>query len=83
MREQPDFLIDIAGIEPRDAAPPADAALARRPWIGIRFDCCGVYARVYRPPSATAYEGRCPHCHRPVRVLIGRGGTTQRLFIAR
>lgn len=83
MREQPDFLIDIEGIEPPDAPPPNDAALSHRPWIGIRFDCCGVYSRIYRSLTASAYEGRCPHCQRPVRVLIGRGGTTQRLFVAR
>jgi hypothetical protein len=59
-------------------AEPSDA----RPFIGVLFDCCGVYARVYRQPDQPAYEGRCPKCLRPVRVRVGKNGTTNRLFRA-
>lgn len=54
-----------------------------RPWIGIRFDCCGAYARVYRNPDATVYVGRCPHCLQTVTLRVGPGGTDQRFFVAR
>ena len=54
-----------------------------RPWVGIRFECCGAYARVYRNPEATAYVGRCPRCLQTVTLRVGPGGTDQRFFVAR
>lgn len=53
-----------------------------RPHIGIHFVCCDVYARVYINRYATGYEGCCPRCLRKVRVRIGPGGTSSRMFIA-
>ena len=51
-----------------------------RPFVGVQFDCCKVYARVYRNPEATAYRGRCPRCGRAVHFAIGQGGTDARFF---
>ena len=51
-----------------------------RKFLGIMFDCCGVYGRIYQNKDGTAYVGRCPKCMRPVRVPIGKGGTGQRFF---
>ena len=51
-----------------------------RPFVGVQFDCCKVYARVYRNPAATAYRGRCPRCGRAVHFAIGQGGTEARFF---
>jgi hypothetical protein len=58
------------------------SAHTRRKWIGVRFDCCNAYARIYRSKDGKAYEGRCPHCLRKVRVRIGPGGTDARFFAA-
>jgi len=53
-----------------------------RPYLGVRFDCCAAYARIYRNRDHSAYEGRCPRCLKPVRIRIGREGTAHRFFRA-
>ena len=53
---------------------------AGRRFLGLQFDCCGVYTRVYVNQDETAYEGNCPKCARPVRLEIGPGGTSSRFF---
>lgn len=55
----------------------------KRPFVGIVFKCCGVYARIFRNEEATAYEGHCPSCGRPVRIPIHPRGTKRRFFAAR
>ncbi len=56
--------------------------LRHRPWVAIRWRCCGAYSRIYRNREGTAYTGRCPRCARPVRLRVGPGGTTARFFEA-
>lgn len=55
----------------------------QRKYLGIMFECCGVYARIYANKEGTAYIGRCPRCMKPVKVKIGEGGTDNRFFKAR
>ena len=55
---------------------------AARPFLGVHFDCCQIYARIYRNHERTAYAGNCPRCSRPVRIIIGEGGTSDRFFNA-
>ncbi len=57
-----------------------DSTSAPRRFLGIQFDCCGVYTRVYVNRQETAYEGNCPRCGRVVRLSIGPGGTSSRFF---
>ncbi|MBI5865998.1 MAG: hypothetical protein HZB38_16135 [Planctomycetes bacterium] len=64
--------------------PPAEPGeAAQRPYLGIFFECCGVYARVYRDERDAEYVGRCPRCMAVIRARVGRNGTTQRIFRAK
>jgi hypothetical protein len=63
-------------------AGPAGSKPSRRPYLGIHFACCGVYAQISLNRDETAYLGRCPRCLKQVRVEIGPGGTDSRFFTA-
>ena len=72
-----DYKLDIAGASASDESQSADA----KPFLSIHFACCGVYCRIYRNREGDAYVGRCPRCSKPVRFLVGDGGTDQRSFV--
>lgn len=55
----------------------------KTPFVGIMFECCNVYARIYRNKAGTHYCGHCPRCMKPIRIKIAKGGTGQRIFKAR
>jgi len=82
MDNEPSYHIDIPGLEESSVCPDHDRNL-NRPWIGVRFECCDVYTRVYRNHEGTAYTGQCPKCRRPVTFRVGPGGTDSRFFLAR
>lgn len=72
-----DYKIDISSLK----APETPPARAPKPYLSVQFKCCSVYQRIYRNNDATAYEGRCPRCAKPVRFLVGQGGTSERFFV--
>jgi hypothetical protein len=51
-----------------------------RPFVGVQFECCGIYARIYRNAAATAYAGNCPRCAKKIELKIGPGGSDSRFF---
>jgi hypothetical protein len=63
--------------------PPPNPRRRPRPYIAIFFECCKVYARVYRQPHERTYRGRCPRCLRTFKVRVGPDGTPARFFRAR
>ncbi len=65
-----------------DATPSDGSADRRGRFLGVTFECCGVYARIYPNAAGDAYEGRCPRCMKSVRVGIGPGGGSARFFTA-
>ncbi len=81
-----DFTSDPAPSQPaKMESKPAELASPgeeRRRYIGVKFNCCGVYVRVYVNRDGTAYEGHCPKCYKSVKFRIGSGGTDHRFFEA-
>ena len=49
-------------------------------FLGVLFDCCNVYQRIYVNNEGNAYEGRCPKCMRIIKIKIGAVGTDCRFF---
>ena len=80
----PDYILDITSLKPaaEQSSPAAEGSLVGRPWLAVKWKCCGVYSRVYRNAEGTRYEGRCPRCGRPVKAVVGEGGTNERFFEA-
>lgn len=51
-------------------------------FLGVMFECCNVYGRIYKNKEGTFYLGRCPRCMKQIKIKIGEGGTNQRFFRA-
>lgn len=54
----------------------------KKKFLGIMFNCCNVYSRIYINKEGTAYTGRCPRCGKTIKVPIGEGGTDVRFLDA-
>lgn len=54
-----------------------------RPFIGIMFECCHVYQRIYLNKERTAFRGGCPKCGKRVEVLVDPNGEKNPFFVAR
>ena len=55
---------------------------AGRTWLGVYYECCASYSRVYRRPDETQYRGRCPECGASVSIRVGPNGVAARMLIA-
>ena len=58
-------------------------SLKGRPFMGVMFDCCKVYVRIYLNRAGTHYNGRCPKCLRTLRFKVGESGTSARMWRAK
>jgi hypothetical protein len=55
---------------------------SKRPFIGMHFKCCRVYARIYLNQKGTAFVGWCPRCAAKVEVRVSPTGSRSRFFAA-
>ena len=53
-----------------------------RPFLGMHFRCCNVYARIYLNKAGTAFVGWCPRCANKVEVKVSPQGSDSRFFSA-
>ena len=67
---------ETSGETPR----PRQETEASRRFVGVHFNCCDVYTRIYINHEQSAYVGHCPRCAKRVRMAIGPGGTDSRFF---
>lgn len=54
----------------------------KRKFLGVIFQCCKVYSRLYVNKNKTAYSGACPRCGKRLELKIGPHGTDSRFFTA-
>jgi hypothetical protein len=78
-----DYRLDIVSAADSNDEGRGGGAESDRPWIGIHFECCGVYSRVYRRPEEPQYVGKCPSCGRALRVLVRADGVKAKIFRAK
>lgn len=53
-----------------------------RPFLGIMFQCCKVYQRIYLNRAETAFVGWCPRCKKKVEVKVSKDGSRSKFFTA-
>jgi len=53
-----------------------------RPFLGIHFKCCNVYARIHLNKTGTAFVGWCPRCAAKTEVRVSPTGSDSRFFSA-
>ena len=74
--------LDISSEPVLGPKPPESSSCAPRPFLGVKFECCGIYSRIYQNKKGTHYVGNCPKCAKQIRVKIGEGGSSNRFFTA-
>jgi len=54
----------------------------KREFIGVIFQCCRVYSRIYLDKKKKMFAGHCPRCGAKLNILISDSGSESRFFVA-
>ena len=60
--------------------PENDKSGKKREFVGVFWECCKVYSRVYLNARKTAFVGWCPKCGRRTQLNVSPTGTKSRFF---
>jgi hypothetical protein len=52
----------------------------KKPFIGVFWECCKIYSRIYLNKKETAYVGWCPRCAKRVQLNLSPIGSKSRFF---
>ena len=52
----------------------------KREFLGVLFECCNVYGRIYKSKDGSCYRGMCPKCMKSVTIKVQQGGSSERFF---
>ena len=74
---------DAASRTPLETGRPEKTVTEKRKYIGMMFECCQVYQRIYINRAGTAYTGCCPRCLQRVTLRVGEDGIEARMFRAK
>lgn len=55
----------------------------KREYIGVTFQCCHVYTRIYINKKRNAFVGWCPRCGVKMEVFISTEGSDSKFFTAK
>ena len=84
-QEDADYIVELSGQVPVSGPhiePQESATVKSKQFVSVEFVCCNAFARIYINSGKDAYEGNCPKCLKPLKLLIGPGGTDNREFKA-
>ena len=54
----------------------------KRDFIGVQFDCCKTYTRVYLKDGGRSQIAHCPKCGKPFTIRFSPSGTDDVFWIA-
>jgi phage terminase large subunit GpA-like protein len=52
-----------------------EESIPKRPYVGMHFKCCNVYARIYLDAKQMHFRGGCPRCGRQVQLKATPSGS--------
>lgn len=54
--------------------------MAKRPFVGVMFQCCKVYGRAYLTAKKDKFEARCPRCYQLITLQVSSRGSDSRFY---
>ncbi|HSG99881.1 MAG TPA: hypothetical protein VLB27_07525 [candidate division Zixibacteria bacterium] len=52
----------------------------KREFVGVHFNCCNVYSRIYLNPQRPRQYGWCPRCGARVEIVLSPTGSDKKFF---